>query len=88
MKPPAILPAAALSSFFATACTEPPEPPTVVQQSPTMVELRWFDDSGSLDQATLIARSRCAEYGRQPDFDSLSVDEDVSLATFRCREAP
>jgi hypothetical protein len=49
MKPPAILPAAALSSFFATACTEPPEPPTVVQQSPTMVELRWFNDSGSLD---------------------------------------
>jgi hypothetical protein len=85
MKQSSIVPAAVLSSFFATACTEPPEPPTVVQQSPNMVELRWFNDSGDLDQATLVARRRCAEYGRQPDLDSISMDEDVSLATFRCR---
>ena len=82
MKPSSILPAAVLSSFFATACTEPP---TVVQQSPSMVELRWFNDSGDLEQAKPLAQSRCAEYGKQPDFDSVSMDEDVSLATFRCR---
>jgi hypothetical protein len=85
MKPSSILPAAVLSSFFATACTEPPEPPTVVQQSPSMVELRWFNESGDLEQAKPLAQSRCAEYGKQPDFDSVSMDADVSLATFRCR---
>jgi hypothetical protein len=85
MKPSSILPAAALSSFFAAACTEVPEPPTIVQQSPSMVELRWFNDSGDLEQAKPLAQSRCSEYGKQPDFDSVSMDEDVSLATFRCR---
>lgn len=83
-----IVPAAVLSSLFATACADPPQPPTVVQQSPNMVELRWFNDSGDLIQATPLAQSRCAEYGRQSEFDSISVDRDVSLATFRCRPAP
>jgi len=49
-----------------------------------MVELRWFNDRGNLDQATPVAQSRCAAYGRQSAFDSINVDEDVSLATFRC----
>ena len=77
--------AAALSTLFATACANAPEPPKVVQQSPSMVELRWFNDRANLDQATLVAQRRCAEYGKQPDFNSLSMDADVSLATFHCQ---
>ena len=77
------MPATALSSLFATACTEPPA--TVVRQNPTMVELRWFNDRGDLDRATPVAQNRCAAYGKQSDFDSIDVDEDMSLATFRCQ---
>jgi hypothetical protein len=50
-----------------------------------MVELRWFNDRADLHQATLVAQGRCGEYGRQPALNSISMDEDVSLATFRCQ---
>lgn len=32
-----------------------------------------------------LAQRRCAEYDKQPDFNAKSMDEDVSLATFRCQ---
>jgi len=68
--------------LLATACAPVT---TVVQQTPTSVELRWDNDRGSLERAMLVAEAHCAEHGKQPTLDSMSMDQDVSLATIRCR---
>lgn len=81
--------AAVVLVLLTTACAGATDA-TVVRESPSQIELRWYNDSTGLgsDQAAQVAAGHCARYGKRSSFGSVFMDRDVSLETFQCTAAP
>jgi hypothetical protein len=61
--------------------------PTVLDQTPDHVELRWYQwQSTGLTDAEREAGDRCRRLGRQAAvLEEVSADGDVSIARYACR---